>query len=203
MAAWLKRFSLHLAAAIGATGIFVAAAAVGASQTRQQSATVVVGSATVTPRPVVQRKPAASPSPSPLPTAAAAAAVATPVPPAETPPPVTPATQTAKPNGPAARTASPVPRPSPTSAPAGAQKVNPERSIAGTVKNVAGDGLQVVNAAGREFRVTPVPGALIRLNGKTATLDQLAPGDTVVILGQLQPGAGMRFTAHAVTARRT
>ena len=39
-AAWLKRFGLHLAAAIGATGIFVAAAAVGASQTRQQGAAV-------------------------------------------------------------------------------------------------------------------------------------------------------------------
>ena len=36
MLAWLKRFGLHMAAAIGATGIFVAAAAVGANQTRQQ-----------------------------------------------------------------------------------------------------------------------------------------------------------------------
>jgi hypothetical protein len=81
--------------------------------------------------------------------------------------------------------------------------VNPERSVAGSIKNVAGDGLQVVNAAGREFRVTPVPGALIRLNGKTVPLDQLAPGDTVVILGQAQPGGGLRFTAHAITARRT
>jgi hypothetical protein len=34
---WFKRFGLHLAAAIGATGVFVAAAAVGASQTRQQA----------------------------------------------------------------------------------------------------------------------------------------------------------------------
>jgi hypothetical protein len=33
--AWLGRFGLHLAAALGATGIFVAAAAVGANQTRQ------------------------------------------------------------------------------------------------------------------------------------------------------------------------
>jgi hypothetical protein len=31
---WIGRFGLHLAAALGATGIFVAAAAVGASQTR-------------------------------------------------------------------------------------------------------------------------------------------------------------------------
>ncbi len=36
MAAWLKRFGLHLAAAVGATGVFVAAAAVGANQARQQ-----------------------------------------------------------------------------------------------------------------------------------------------------------------------
>ena len=40
MSAWIKRFGLHLAAAVGATGIFVAAAAVGASQTRQQVAVV-------------------------------------------------------------------------------------------------------------------------------------------------------------------
>ena len=40
MSAWLKRFGLHMAAAIGATGIFVAAAAVGANQTRQQAATL-------------------------------------------------------------------------------------------------------------------------------------------------------------------
>jgi hypothetical protein len=33
--AWFKRFGLHLAAAVGATGVFVAAAAVGANQTRQ------------------------------------------------------------------------------------------------------------------------------------------------------------------------
>ena len=38
MSAWLKRFGLHLAAAVGATGIFVAAAAVGATQTRDQPA---------------------------------------------------------------------------------------------------------------------------------------------------------------------
>ena len=35
MSVWLKRFGLHMAAAIGATSIFVAAAAVGANQTRQ------------------------------------------------------------------------------------------------------------------------------------------------------------------------
>ena len=40
MAAWLKRFGLHLAAAVGATGVFVAAAAVGANQNRPQIAAV-------------------------------------------------------------------------------------------------------------------------------------------------------------------
>jgi hypothetical protein len=42
MSAWLKRFGLHLAAAVGATGIFVAAAAVGATQTRDQPAAVPI-----------------------------------------------------------------------------------------------------------------------------------------------------------------
>src|SRR3977135_2121548 len=52
--AWFKRFGLHLAAAVGATGIFVAAATVGASQTRQQVASVApaeVVSVTATARP--------------------------------------------------------------------------------------------------------------------------------------------------------
>jgi hypothetical protein len=35
---WLRRFGLHLAAAVGATGIFVAAAAVGAHQYQQAGA---------------------------------------------------------------------------------------------------------------------------------------------------------------------
>ncbi len=46
---WVGRFGLHLAAAVGATGIFVVAAAVGANQTRQAE-TEVVATATVLPR---------------------------------------------------------------------------------------------------------------------------------------------------------
>jgi hypothetical protein len=69
--AWLKRFGLHLAAAVGATGIFVAAAAVGASQTRQQTAAagppVVSPGAERTPGP--RPKPAVVASPSPRPRA--------------------------------------------------------------------------------------------------------------------------------------
>jgi hypothetical protein len=60
-----------------------------------------------------------------------------------------------------------------------------------------------VTNAGRELRVSPVPGALIRLNGKTVPLEQLQPGDSVVILGQAQAGSNTRFLAHAITARRT
>jgi len=129
---------LHLAAALGATGIFVAAAAVGASQTRQN-------------------------------TDATAAA------------------QTPAPDRPRS---------------AGiARAVRPERSIAGTVREVQPDLLVVVaGPRGQEFRVIPDAGALIRLNGKTAALDSLQPDDRVVILGQAQPRTG--FVAHAITARR-
>lgn len=82
-------------------------------------------------------------------------------------------------------------------------KVVPERSLAGTIKAVLPDGLDVVGVGGREWQVTPAPGALIRLNGKAARLDGLQAGDTVVILGQAQAGGGgTRFLAHAITARR-
>jgi hypothetical protein len=70
--AWFKRFGMHLAAAIGATGIFVAAAAVGASQTRQHTAStdpaLVAPAASRTARPqasVDGDSAAASPSPRP------------------------------------------------------------------------------------------------------------------------------------------
>ena len=52
--AWFKRFSLHLAAATGALGIFVGAAAVGAHQYRAAPTagpTVVSGERTPAPRP--------------------------------------------------------------------------------------------------------------------------------------------------------
>ena len=80
----------------------------------------------------------------------------------------------------------------------------PERSLAGTIKDVLPDGLDVMGVGGREWRVAPAPGALIRLNGKAARLDALHVGDTVVILGQAQPNQGpvLRFLAHAITARR-
>jgi hypothetical protein len=48
---WIGRFGLHLAAALGATGIFVAAAAVGASQTRQADTEAV---AVVSPTPAAR-----------------------------------------------------------------------------------------------------------------------------------------------------
>jgi hypothetical protein len=131
---WLGRFGLHLAAALGATGIFVAAAAVGANQTR--TATEVAAVAT--------------------PGAAVAARIA------------------------AAR---------------------PERSIAGSIRFIEPDAIVVQGPRGREFRVTPAPGALIRLNGRSAQLGNLQPDDKVVILGQLQPRNG-GFVAHAITARR-
>jgi hypothetical protein len=131
---WPRRFALHLAAALGATGIFVAAAAVGANQTRTASE---VGSV---------------------------AAPATPGP-----------------------TRTPV--------------VRPERSVSGTIRSVEADAVVVEMPRGRELRVEPVPGALIRLNGKTVKLDALQPDDKVVILGQLQP-RNSGFLAHAITARR-
>jgi hypothetical protein len=126
-----------MAAAIGATGIFVAAAAVGANQTRQSA--------------VIPASPTAVVSRTPLP------ARRTPV-------------------------------------------VIAERSISGTVREVLPDELIVQGPRGAEFRVTPAPGALIRLNGKAAKLDALAPNDQVVILGQAQGRGG--FLAHAITARR-
>jgi hypothetical protein len=162
MSAWLKRFGLHLAAAVGATGIFVAAAAVGASQTRQQVPTLpaasVVARPNRTPRPTLEPTPAAQ-------TSAA-----------------TPASVPQQP----ARTA-----------------VRPERSLAGTIREIQADGLSftIQGVGGRTWRIEPEPGALIRLNGKAAKLDALQPGDTVVILGQAQPGPGARFLAHAITAK--
>jgi hypothetical protein len=65
--------------------------------------------------------------------------------------------------------------------------------------------VDIVGVGGREWRVTPAPGALIRLNGKAARLDTLQAGDGVVILGQAQtgsPGNRLLFLAHAITARR-
>jgi hypothetical protein len=81
--------------------------------------------------------------------------------------------------------------------------VVPERSLAGTIKTVFGDEVDIVGVGGREWHVAPAPGALIRLNGKAVRLDMLQAGDTVVILGQAQSGGpGNRFLAHAITARR-
>jgi hypothetical protein len=142
VSAWLKRFGLHVAAAVGATGVFVAAAAVGANQARPQTIVASVATpALVTPRQTVR----------------------------------------------------------PTSA---AQRVAPERSLAGTIKKVLPNALDVAGVGGREWLVEPAPGALIRLNGRPARLDQLQSGDGLVILGQAQPGSGLSFVAHAITARR-
>jgi hypothetical protein len=162
MSAWLKRFGLHLAAAVGATGIFVAAAAVGASQTRQQSPTSppsvnVVGRPTRVPQ--AQRTPTVE-----------AGATST-------------------------------PRQGGRQTPNGAAAVRPERSLAGTIRDVQPDALDIVGAGGRVWHVEPAPGALIRLNGKAARLDALQAGEGVVILGQAQPGPGQRFLAHAITAK--
>jgi hypothetical protein len=74
------------------------------------------------------------------------------------------------------------------------------------VKDVLPNAVDVVGSGGREWRVAPAAGALIRLNGKAVPLDSLQPGDTVVILGQAQGPAGQpsgnHFAAHAITARR-
>ena len=146
MSGWYKRFGLHLAAAVGATGVFVAAAAVGANQTRDQTAAVAPTAATAEPRAPILR------------------------------------------------------RPGPSSADA---RLGPERSVAGTVREVLPEGeLTVQGVGGRVWHVTPASGALIRLNGKAAKLDALTTGDKVVILGQAQLGQGSRFVAHAITARR-
>jgi hypothetical protein len=161
MSAWIKRFGLHLAAAVGATGIFVGAVVVGASQVHQQEPAPASAPATSTrtprtPRPTVVRTPATRPAPSS--------------------------------SGAAATT----------------QKVVPERSLAGTIREVSADGLVVLGVGGREWRVVPAPGALIRLNGKAAKLETLQAGDTVVILGQALAGQGqgLRFMAHAITTKR-
>jgi hypothetical protein len=124
--AWVKRFGLHLAAAVGATGVLVTAAAVGANQTVSQ------------------------------------------------------------PRTPTARVV---------------RNLRPERSLAGSIKAVEPDAVDVVGIGGREWRVEPAPGALIRLNGKAARLDAVQPGEHVVILGQAESGPGLRFVAHAITVR--
>jgi hypothetical protein len=153
---WLRRLGLHLAAAVGATGIFVAAAAVGANQNRAQVAAVVPVSAEATRTPLAQRKPAAVASP----------------------------------------------RPTSPRSPVSSERIRPERSLAGTIDEVQPDGLVVTAVSGRQWRISPAPGALIRLNGRTAKLETLQAGDGVVVLGQSQVGPGTRFLAHAITARR-
>ncbi|MBV9547027.1 MAG: hypothetical protein JOY61_21880 [Chloroflexi bacterium] len=149
----MRRFGLHLAAAVGATGIFVAAAAVGAHQTQPSGAPAAV----VSP---VARSPVARPTPE-------------------------------------QREPGAVAQPTPTPA------LGPERSVAGTIRELQPDAIVVQGVGGRVWRVEPAQGALIRLNGKTTPLDTLAAGDAVVILGQAESGPGGRFLAHAVTARRT
>jgi hypothetical protein len=157
VSAWLKRFGLHLASAVGATGVFVAAVAVGANQTRQQTDIGATPIATIVRQELGQRRPTV--------------VVATPTP------------------------STPTPRQRVATA------VRPERSIAGTIQSVAPDSLEVLGVGGRTWTVEPAPGALIRLNGKSAKLEALQPGDGVVILGQAQPGQGLRFVAHAITAK--
>jgi hypothetical protein len=183
VSAWLKRFGLHLAAAVGATGVFVVAAAVGANQTRQQADLGATPIATVVrPRQGLGQRPrptvvvATPPAQAGAGTGAAPAAEATPEAQAQ---PLTPRQQRA------------------------ATAVRPERSLAGTVQSVGPDSLQVLGVGGRTWTVEPAPGALVRLNGKAAKLEALQPGDGVVILGQAQPGQGqgLRFLAHAVTAK--
>jgi hypothetical protein len=139
---WFGRLGLHLVAAVGATGIFVAAAAVGANQARPENPAVV--------------EPATSPPQTRTPVVPRRAAAAT--------------------------------------------AVRPERSLAGTVREVQADAVVIQNLRGQEWRVTPAPGALLRLNGKATKLEAIQPGDRVVVLGQAQSRAN--FTAHAITARR-
>jgi hypothetical protein len=82
--------------------------------------------------------------------------------------------------------------------------VVPERSLSGTINEVLPDAVLVVGTGGREWRIAPAPGALIRLNGKAARLDTLQAGDSVVVLGQAQTSQEPvgRFLAHAITVRR-
>ena len=78
-------------------------------------------------------------------------------------------------------------------------RVVPERSVSGTVRESAADGIAIDTLRGVRLQVQPAPGALIRRNGKAAALQAIQPGDRVVILGQGQPRG--RFLAHAITAR--
>jgi hypothetical protein len=86
--------------------------------------------------------------------------------------------------------------------PAAAAGARPERSLAGKISSIGADGVTITGPLGRQWHVTPAAGALIRLNGKGSSLGELAAGDTVVVLGQAQPGPGNRFLAHAIAARR-
>jgi hypothetical protein len=184
VAAWLKRFGLHLAAAVGATGVFVAAAVVGASQTRQQTDLPPPVATLVRPRlPNGERRPTvvvATPTPQ-----GSGGAVAANQPASDA------GAQQSSETSPAAQ-GPPAQRPA---------AVRPERSLVGTIQSVGATSVQVVGVGGRTWTVEPAPGALIRLNGKAAKLDALQPGDGVVILGQAQPRPGLTFLAHAITAK--
>ncbi|MBV9579113.1 MAG: hypothetical protein JO057_11035 [Chloroflexi bacterium] len=191
MSAWLKRFGLHLAAAVGATGVFVAAAAVGANQVRQRPDLVAPPVATIvrTREPNGQRRPTvvvATPTPSAAPGASTGSSSSSSSSGQSTPATTGDATQ---------------PAPAATPSPRSAAAVRPERSLAGTIASIGADSLQVVGVGGRTWTVEPAPGALIRLNGKAAKLDGLQPGDGVVILGQAEAGPGLHFLAHAITAK--
>jgi hypothetical protein len=121
--AWLRRFGLHLAAAVGAAAIFVAAVSVGAQ----------------TQAPAARSEPAQG-------------------------------------------------------------RVIQERSLAGTVLEVAGDEIVIQAPRGRHWRVQPFPGALIRVNNRQVELNAIQVGDRAVMLGQVQTRD--RFMAHAITVRR-
>ncbi len=151
---WWRRFGLHLAAAVGATGIFVAAAAVGA---HQQSAAVAGAVVVRTARPLR----------SPTPVIVRPEASGTPT-----------ASQTP---GPSPQPAAPAP---PGTARTGTSAPAQERSLAGTVQAVDADGVTLVTPQGRAWRVRPAPGALLRLDGKTIhAVGDLQVDDHVVALG--------------------
>ena len=181
MSAWFRRFGLHLAAAVGATGIFVAAAAVGASQTRQQAAEC--GS---TPAAAVWTR---------TPRCSASRRSSSPRPPARPPTDHRTGGRVRRRRGRRAATATP---PASTAPTAPAQQVVPERSLAGSISAVSLLTASTSSASAVANGGQSGPGPCIRLNGKAARLEALAAGRQS---GDSRPGAS-RSAGQTVSGPR-
>ena len=218
---WLRRFGLHLAAAVGATGVLLVATTVGAMQTRQavtarSTATALsqaglAGGQGARPATVAVATPAAGGS-----SQSAPAAQPNPTPgapldtggPGRRPAGAGPARQPPA-NGAPQAAGAPPPGPSGQAGPGQARSgpaapalgpLPKQHSVTGAILEVSGSDLTIRTPAGLEGVIRVAPRAIVRLGGKPVPLDALQPGDRIVAVGQQVREDELR--AVAVLARR-